>query len=150
VVYGCLSNVMQSTEDTSRLIYHPSYLLLQVHIMSHIQDAQQCHRLPPDIGQRVYSPGPFPVTMDFTTASGKPLRVRVPRSVFDQLCLHHGNAYKAGCWITVRCCEVETLSIETITRYVNMMAKNMLNRDGTMPQMLPIEVSSTILSTVGN
>lgn len=33
---------------------------------------------------------------------------------------------------------------------VNMMAKNMLNRDGTMPQMLPIEVSSTMLSTVGN
>lgn len=114
--------------------------------MSHIQDAQRYQRLLPDVGQRAHFPAPPSVTMEFTTASGKPLMVRVPRSVFDQLCLHLGNAHKAGCWITVRCCEVETLSIETIARYVNMMAKTKLHRAGAMPQMLPIEIFSSTLS----
>ena len=114
--------------------------------MSHIQDAQQYHRLLPDIDQRAHFPVPPSVTMAFTTASGKPLTVRVPHSVFDQLCLHLGNAHKAGCWITVRCCEVETLSVGTIARYVNMMVETKLHRAEVMPQMLPIEILSSILS----
>ncbi|MBN6742757.1 hypothetical protein [Acidithiobacillus ferrivorans] len=114
--------------------------------MSHIQDAQQYPQLLPDVAQRAHAPVPSSVTMEFTTASGKPLTVRIPHSVFDQLCLHLGNAHKAGCWITVRCCEVETLSTETIARYVNMMAKTKLHRVGGMPQMLPIAIFSSILS----
>ena len=67
------------------------------------------------------------VTMDFTTISGKHLRIRVPLNVFDQLSVLIGNGYKTGCWIVARCNEVEKLSLETIERYVNIMAQMKLD-----------------------
>ena len=63
------------------------------------------------------------ITMDFTTASGTHLRIRVPLNIFDQLSLKIGNGYKTGCWLVARCNEVEGLSGETIERYVNIMAQ---------------------------
>ena len=68
------------------------------------------------------------ITMDFTTTSGKHLRIRVPLTLFDNLSLKIGNGYKAGCWIAARCNEVERLSHETIERYVNMMARRYASR----------------------
>jgi hypothetical protein len=74
------------------------------------------------------------ITMDFTTTSGKHLRVRVPLTLFDDLSLKIGNAYKANCWIVARCNEVERLSHETIERYVNMMARQICQQV-TMPSI---------------
>lgn len=80
------------------------------------------------------------LTMDFTTAAGKHLCVRMPLTVFDQLSLHLGNAYKANCWVTVRCSEVESLSIEAIERYVNMMARTVLGQRRSLTIAPRIEV----------
>ncbi|MHB1641723.1 MAG: hypothetical protein ACYDD9_05115 [Acidithiobacillus sp.] len=61
------------------------------------------------------------VTLDFTTHAGNHLLLHVPRSLFDALCTRLGNAYKAGCWVTARCREVDGLSLQSIERYVNIM-----------------------------
>ena len=68
------------------------------------------------------------ITIDFTTASGKHLRIRVPLNVFGQLSVLIGNGYKAGCWVVARCNEVENF-FETIERYVNIMAQMKLHEE---------------------
>ena len=74
------------------------------------------------------------ITMDFTTTSGKHLRIRVPLTLFDDLSLKIGNGYKAGCWVVARCNEVERLSHETIEQYVNIMARQICQQV-TMPRI---------------
>lgn len=63
------------------------------------------------------------MTIDFTSISGKNLRIRVSLILFDNLSLKTGNNYKAGCWVVARCNEVEGLSIEAIERYINMVTR---------------------------
>ena len=74
------------------------------------------------------------ITMDFATASGKHLRIRVPLTLFDDLILKIGNGYKAGCWVVARCNEVERLSRATIEQYVNIMPRQICQQV-TMPRI---------------
>ena len=74
------------------------------------------------------------VTMEFTTTSGKHLRIHVPLTLFDDLSLRIGNGYKAGCWVVARCNEVERLSRATIEQYVNIMPRQICQQV-TMPRI---------------
>lgn len=73
------------------------------------------------------------ITMDFTTASGKHLVIRIPHNVFDKLRRTLGNGYKAGCWVADRCGEVDALPVEAIANYISMMAKNLFFRNQSSP-----------------
>lgn len=80
--------------------------------------------------------------IDFTTASGKHLRVLVPLATFDDLSLHLGNGYKAGCWVAARCREVESLSDFTIEKYVNMLIDTKLGRGSNRVSFLQTRVQT--------
>ena len=67
------------------------------------------------------------VALDFTSHAGNHLILHVPRSLFDALCARLGNGYKAGCWVAGRCGEVDTLSRQSIERYINMMTCDALS-----------------------
>jgi hypothetical protein len=90
------------------------------------------HQLPsklPDWTQEIHSAFIIhrgDIDLDVTTHTGNHLILHVSRTHFDALCMRLGNAYKAGCWITARCREVDGLSQQCIERYVNMMAHDKL------------------------
>ena len=82
------------------------------------------------------------VALDFTTHAGPHLELHVPRFLYDALCACLCNAYKAGCWVAARCGEVDTLSRQSMERYVNMMTCDKLGLERGSSQILRITVSS--------
>ena len=58
------------------------------------------------------------------------------------ICIRLGNAYKAGCWVAARCGEVDTLSRQSMERYVNMMTCDKLGLERGSSRVLRITVSS--------
>ncbi len=87
-------------------------------------------------------PPPEHVTLDFATHAGSHLELHVPRFLYDALCARLGNAYKAGCWVAARCGEVDTLSRQSVERYVNMMTCDKLGLERESSRALRITVSS--------
>ena len=81
------------------------------------------------------------VALDFTTHAGPHLILHVPRSLFDALCARLGNAYKAGCWVTARCREVDDLSQQSIECYVNMITRDKLGLERGSSHIPRITVS---------
>ncbi|MGE0049325.1 MAG: hypothetical protein AB7T01_10395 [Acidithiobacillus sp.] len=66
------------------------------------------------------------VALDFLTSSGRYQKIIIPASIFDQLCVHLGNAHKVKQWIGARCAEVETLSLLCVEQYLNIMLRDKL------------------------
>ena len=67
--------------------------------------------------------------------------LHIPRSLFDALCARLGKTYKAGCWVTARCSEVDNLSRQSIERYVNMMTYDKLGLERGSSHIPRITVS---------
>ena len=105
---------------------------------------QNAHNLPDVLRGTVFAaiPQRDHVALDFTTHAGSHLELHIPRSLFDALCARLGNAYKAGCWVAARCGEVDTLSRQSMERYVNMMTCDKLSRERGSSRVLRITVSS--------
>ncbi|MBU2844980.1 hypothetical protein HF923_03875 [Acidithiobacillus ferriphilus] len=80
--------------------------------------------------------------LDFTTHTGSHLDLHVPQFLFDALCARLGNAYKAGCWVAARCGEVDSLSRQSIERYVNIMTCDKLGLERSSSTIPRITVSS--------
>ena len=96
----------------------------------------------PDANQETGIPQRDHAVLDFTTHTGSHLELHVPQSLFDALCACLGNAYKAGCWVAARCSEVDSLSRQSMERYVNMMTCDKLGLERGSSQILRITVSS--------
>jgi hypothetical protein len=105
---------------------------------------QNDHNLPDVLRGTVFAaiPQRDHVALDFTTHAGSHLELHIPRSLFDALCARLGNAYKAGCWVAARCGEVDTLSRQSMERYVNMMTCDKLGLERGSSRVLRITVSS--------
>ena len=66
------------------------------------------------------------VHLDYSASSGARLLLQTPSFVFDALCYHLGNSYKAKCWMAARLEEVCTLSRDAIEGYINIMTDHLL------------------------
>lgn len=61
------------------------------------------------------------VRVDLANRQGHALYLQIPRSTFDQLSLHIGNAYKTRQWLIAHYHDVDNLSVSAIERYLNLM-----------------------------